>query len=158
MPSARNMKQLNEMLLKEVNKAMRVVSKKAEADLYEATGWFYTQQSPLQEEGEGYQRTGALGDTPKTTSNTVTKRTTGGEVTFNAYLDKNHIYSTGKNPPMIDVLNLANGDDPNNPNFNHNYSTTVGWLRDTNGNEQFWERAENNIEKDMNETLRVYFN
>ena len=93
-----NMKQLETALMKEMRKAMNVTSKKVLADMHEETGGFYTQGEPKM-----YERTGALGDTPKTSP----VSSVGNEVSFEAYLDTNHRYTTGKNPTMEDVLNLT---------------------------------------------------
>jgi hypothetical protein len=136
----KNMNQLNQMLLRQAQKAMNVVSEKTLSDMYEETADFYTGGEP-----DKYIRTGALGDTPKTSPlNTV-----GNEVSFNAYLDTNHTYTTGKNPTMLDVLNLAN---------NGITSSSVGNLRPTVGKKEFWERAEEKIEEDLKNTMGAFFN
>lgn len=145
MPQARNMKQLNNMLMRSLKNAMKATSKKAKADLYEATGWFYSGGEP-----KVYERTGALGDTPRVTDNNVSKHTNGGEVSFTAYLDQNYVYTTGDNPDMEKVLNLAND--------GIQWVTSSGYYaRNTVGNKKFWERAEENIEKDFEETLSKTF-
>lgn len=76
--TAKNMKELEQMLLKEMRKAMNVASERMLADMYDETGGFYTQGNPKM-----YQRTGALGDTPKTTA----VSSSGNVVSFKAYLD-----------------------------------------------------------------------
>lgn len=137
---AKNMKELETMLKKEMRKAMLVVQKKAEGDMFEATGGFYTGSEPIE-----YERTGALGDTPRTTALNVKNNS----VSFQALLDKNHQYTTGKNPNMEDVLNLTN------------YGITrssVGTLRHAVGKKGYWEEAEQNIEKDFKETMGKFFN
>lgn len=134
------MQQLDAMLLKEMLKAMNVVSEKALADMYEETAGFYTGGEP-----DVYERTGALGDTPRTTA----VESNGKNAEFTAYLDLNHTYKTGKNPPMLDVLNLAN-DGEND--------SSVGWLRDTVGTEGFWDRAEEKIKDDFESTFIQFFN
>lgn len=136
---AKNMKELNSMLNKELKKAMNVVSEKALANMYEAAGEFYTQGEPKM-----YERTGALGNTPRTTS----LSSTGNSVSFEAYLDKKHQYTTGKNPSMEDVLKLANNGITN---------SSVGKLRKTVGKQGFWEEAEKKIEKDLDDTLSNFF-
>ena len=134
-----NMKQLEQALLKEVRKAMKVASDKAEADMFEETGRFYTKDDP-----KVYQRTGALGDTPKTTAISCS----GNEVSFEAYLDDSQRYTTGKNPTMTDVLNLANSGIT---------SSSVGKLRPTVGEEGFWDRAKEKMKKDCEETMGKFF-
>ena len=142
---ANNMAQLDAMLIKEMQKALRVVADKALADMYEETADFYTGGEPIPAEEGGYVRTGALGDTPRTTA----VETNGKSASFTAYLDTNHIYTTGKNPPMLDVLNLAN-DGVND--------SSVGWLRDVVGKEGFWDRAEDKIKEDFESTFFQFFN
>ena len=116
MPVARNMMQLNNMLMRELKNTMKKVRKKSKEDMKEATKWFYD----------------------------------GGEVSFTAYLDKSHIYTTGDNPDMEQVLYLAND--------GVKWITSGGYYaRDTVGNQRFWERAEANIEKDFRDTLSKTF-
>lgn len=139
--TANNMKQLNAMMMKELRKAMNVVSDKALADMYEETGDFYTQGEPKM-----YERTGALGDTPKTTSIT----TVGNEASFEAYLDTKHNYTTGSNPNMEDVLKLANYGTP--------FTTKNGGkAKATLGKKGFWERSEKKIEKTLDDTMSKFF-
>ena len=140
------MEELKVIMLKEADKAMRVTSKKALADMYEGTGWFYTGKKPKK-----YKRTGALGDTPRTTANkkTITSRDTA-EVSFDAYLDLKHDYTTGDKPSMEQVLELANYGKP--------WTTASGAeAKDTVGKKGFWERAEKKIEKDLEDTMGKFF-
>lgn len=138
--AAKNMKQIETMLRKEVRKSMECVSQKALEDMYEETGNFYTGKEPIL-----YERTGALGDTPRTTTLTIS----GNEISFNAYLDENHRYTTGKNPTMEDVFNLTKTTPVHN--------SSVGYLRSVRGRVGFWERAKDKMERDFNETLRKTF-
>ena len=92
---ASNMNDLERMLRKETRKAMDVASAKSLGDMYEETEDYYSQGRPAI-----YERTGALGDTPKITRTT----SSGDEVSFDAYLDQNYVYSTGDNPSMGQVL------------------------------------------------------
>ena len=137
--TANNMSQLNAMLMKELRKAMHVTSEKMLADMYEETGDFYTKDEP-----KLYMRTGALGDTPRTTA----VSTVGNEVFFKAYLDKNHQYTTGKNPTMEDILNLANSGIT---------SSSVGKLRPVVGKSGFWDRSEQKMEKTLTDTMNKFF-
>lgn len=142
MATAKNMKQLNNMLMKELRKASHVVSEKMLGDMYEETGGFYTSKEP-----KVYERTGALGDTPRTTAITSTTTDSGGEVSFKAYLDKDHQYTTGIRPSMATVLKHANtGGDRSNPP-----------MRAVVGKSGFWERAEEKMEKSLNDTMDKYF-
>lgn len=136
---AHNMKELEQMLLREMVKAMNVTSDKVLANMYEETGKFYTSGNPVM-----YQRTGALGDTPKTTSLSVS----GKSASFEAYLDQSGGYSTGKSPSMHDVLNLANY---------RITSSSVGYLKPALGKAGFWERAEKKMEKTLNQTMKKFF-
>lgn len=97
--AAKNMKELEDMMLKEMRKAMNVASEKILEDMYKETEGYYTSGNPKK-----YVRTGALGDTPRTTSIS----SAGDTVSFKAYLDTNYKYTTGDNPNMEQVLNLAN--------------------------------------------------
>ena len=149
MPQARNMKQLNDMLMRSLKNAMKATSKKAEADMYDATGWFYGGGDPRYEPTV-YERTGALGDTPRVTENNVNQYANGGEVSFTAYLDNTHVYTTGDNPDMQKVLELAND--------GTQWITANGKkARLAVGRREFWERAEKNMEKDFEETLSKTF-
>lgn len=135
---ATNMKQLENMLKKHTRKALTVASSRIEADMYDATGWFYTKGKPKK-----YKRTGALGDTPRITAISVK----GDTLTFNAYLDQTHQYTTGKWPTMASVLDVAN---------DHSLASTYN-LNPPLGRQHFWERAEKNIEKTFNKTMRSFF-
>lgn len=137
--AAKNMKELEQMLLKEMRKAMNIASEKMLADMYEETGDFYTKKKP-----KIYERTGALGDTPRTTTPTVVENS----ISFEAYLDKSHKYTTGKNPTMKDVLNLANYGIK---------SSSVGNLRPALGKKGFWEESKKKIEKTLDTTMKRFF-
>ena len=140
--TAKNMKELEQMLLKEMRKAMNVASERMLADMYDETGGFYTQGNPKM-----YQRTGALGDTPKTTA----VSSSGNVVSFKAYLDTSGGYTTGDNPSMAQVLDLANYGKP--------WTTKSGSLaRATLGKKGFWERAEKKMQRTLDRTMRQFFN
>ena len=142
MPSARNSAELRKMLEQAAQKAMRVVQKKVEADMYEETGDFYTGGEPKM-----YQRTGALGDTQRTTA--IGK--TGDGFEFKAYLDQSHQYTTGDDPSMAQVLDLANYGIPWTTKGGRPAKATVG-------KKGFWERAEERMEKTLNDTMGQVFN
>lgn len=133
---ANNINELRNQILKEMQKATTVTAAKAEADMYHYTEDFYVGTDPK------YKRTGALGDTPRVTA---TKKS-GNQVSFEAYLDENHVYSTGKHPTMSEVLAVAN-DHGNNP----------GHLNPPVGKQGFWDRAERQIEKDFDDTMGQFF-
>lgn len=129
---ASNMSQLNAMLLKELKKAMNVTSEKVLADMHEETGKFYTRGNPKM-----YQRTGALGDTPDTTALTVGSNS----VSFDAYLDQSHHYTTGTfNMPQ--VLERA-----------ESTHFRAGIL----GKPKFWEQSEKKMEKTLKRVMKKFF-
>lgn len=138
--TANNMSQLNAMLMKELRKAMNVASEKMLADMYGETGKFYTKGEPK------YERTGALGDTPRTTAIT----SVGNSVSFEAYLDLNHQYTTGSYPSMEQVLHLANSGIP--------FTSKNGYpARPTLGKKGFWEASEKKMARTLNQTMRKFF-
>lgn len=127
--------ELKTAIMRDIRKAMNVASSKALADLYEGTGDFYTGDEPNR-----YERTGALGDTPR-----VTGLTSGSdEVSFRAYLDTAHQYSTGIQPSMSAVLELAN-------------EGSYPGMRPTVGKNGFFDRADDNIEKDIDSVFNSFF-
>jgi hypothetical protein len=129
--------QLRNEILKEMRKAMQVASKQAEADMFEQTYDFYTQGEPSY-----YVRTGALGDTPRVT--TISR--SGNQMNFDAYLDTNHVYGTGCNPTMSDVLHVANRHSDN--------PAELIWPL---GKEGFWDRAEKAIGDSFEDAMENFF-
>lgn len=139
--TANDMNQLNNMLMKELRKAMNVASNKMLADMYGETGKFYTKGKP-----KSYKRTGALGDTPRTTAIT----SVGNSVCFNAYLDLKHQYTTGSYPNMEQVLKLANSGIP--------FTSKNGYpAKPTLGRKGFWETSKKKIGRTFDSTLRKFF-
>lgn len=145
---AKNLMELKEMLTRELDKAMKDASDQILADMYEETAGFYQKGSP-----EMYERTGALGDTPRVTANKfATPSKFDVEIKFNAYLDQRHKYTTGDKPQMDKVLELAN------------YGKSRAWItkngklaRPTLGRKGFWERAEKKMEKSLKRSMRRRF-
>lgn len=136
-----SMNDLERMLRKEVKEAMRQTSGNMFRDMYEETQDFYSQGNP-----HIYKRTGALGTTPRVTK-TVSS---GDEVSFDAYLDQKYVYATGDNPTMGQVLDLANYGIP--------WTTHGGaTARATLGKKGFWERAEEKMEKTLDNTMSQFF-
>ncbi|MCD7810267.1 MAG: hypothetical protein LUG91_00180 [Ruminococcus sp.] len=139
--AAKNMKELEDMMLKEMRKAMNVASEKMLEDMYKETEGYYTSGNPKK-----YVRTGALGDTPRTTS----VSSAGDTVSFKAYLDTNYKYTTGDNPNMEQVLNLAN--------YGKAWKTKSGAMaRPTVGNKGFWEKSEERMRITFDNTMRKFF-
>lgn len=142
-----NMNQLRKVMMDKIKKTMVAVNEKALADMYEETGKFYSGGEPISPEYGGYIRTGALGDTPRTTEVKVNDN----EASFKAYLDINHKYLTGDKPTMDKVLELANYGKP--------WKTASGKMaRQTVGSKGFWERAKVNIETDLEKIMKQSFN
>ena len=136
------MKELEQMLLKEIRKAMNIASEKVLADMHEETEGFYTEGKP-----KLYDRTGALGDTPRTTG----IHSAGNIISFKAYLDTSWNYTTGDRPSMTQVLNLTNYGKP--------WTTKRGYTaKATLGKKGFWERAENKMGKTLELTMKKFFN
>lgn len=139
MPSASSMAELERILTQQMEKAMRVVSEKVLADMYEETGEFYTQGKPRR-----YVRTGGLGSSPRTTALTKGGKT----VSFDAYLE----------PPHYIVPN---------PKFNPPYSSYFTGIQVLQAAEKgkarilgkpgFWERSLKDIEKEIRTTLPQFF-
>ncbi len=139
--TATNMEQLRKMIMKKVNKALVVTQQKMLADMYEETAGFYTGGEPKM-----YVRTGALGDTPRTTAIT----NTGNSASFEAYLDTNHQYTSGSNPNMQQVLELANDGRP--------FITKNGYpAKPTVGSKHFWDRANEKMEQTFEDTMKDFF-
>lgn len=129
---AKNMRELENMLMKQLKKAMNVASQKMLADMYTETAAFYTKGNP-----KYYMRTGALGDTPRTTALSVN----GKQVSFEAYLDQTHSYSTGTFT-MGQVLEHAE---------------STHFRAGIKGKPKFWMNSEKRMEKTFNKTLREFF-
>ena len=142
--AASNMTQLNNMLMRELRKAMDIASNEILADMYEETGKFYTQGNPK------YERTGALGDTPETTPLASSVSANGGQVSFDARLNTSHQYTTGSKPNMEEVLLLANSGIP--------FTTKNGYpAKPTVGKKGFWEASEKKMQKTLDDTLNKFF-
>lgn len=155
MPVASNMDELRSMLAKELEITMREVSDAALADMYDETGKFYTGKQP-----KVYVRTGALGNTPRVTNpKQIRSSRYETEISFDAYLDLTHQYSTGDEPSMEQVLLLASYGIP--------WQTKVYYVGDrkyggvpakpTVGKSGFWQRAEVKMEKDLERIMRRRF-
>lgn len=136
---ASGLSDIEKEIMAKAKEAMEELRLRVEDDINEGLDYFYQGGTPVM-----YKRTGALGDTPELTS----VYTRGNTVGFKAYLDKTHIYGTGKSPGMDDVLDLAN--------YGYTYSR-VGELRPTVGSMGFWERIEENIQKSFDDVMSKYF-
>ena len=120
--------------------AMQVVQAKAEADMFEETGNFYSMGSPTI-----YQRTGGLGSSPRTSGVSGG----GNTVSFRAYLE----------PPGYTV--------PNPAFTSRGYASYFSPLQALNaaeyhfagvkGRPGFWARSEQKFERDLNSTMASFF-
>lgn len=138
---ANNIAELERMLMSRMKAAMNVAAAKMEADVYEQTYSFYAQGNP-----KVYVRTGALGNTPKVTAAKASDKT----VSFDVYLDTNYQYSTGDNPSMQQVLELAENGTA--------WTTKSGApARSTVGNGGFWKRSENTFQKTLDNVMSSFF-
>jgi len=133
------MAQVEQIMKKQMRKAIEVASQKMLGDMYEETGGFYEGGEPKM-----YKRTGALGDTPQI-GGIYDK---GNAVELEMRLDDTHQYTTGKNPTMKDVLNLTNYGITN---------SSSGFLREAVGKQGYWERAKAKMEKSFFGTMSDFF-
>ncbi|OUM19659.1 hypothetical protein [Butyricicoccus porcorum] len=133
MPTATNMQQLKEMLQSELKNAMQEVNKESLKIMKRETGNFYKSSVPPAK----YRRTYALSRTPRTT----TVSSLGNLAGFEAYLDQNHTYSTGRDlRAMSALLPAAEA---------HTYGIK--------GNGGFWRRSESAIGQKLKETMKSHF-
>ena len=143
MKSANNMQELTKMILKEMELCMHEASQEAKKDMDSEMDNFYTSKKPKE-----YKRTGEMKKTPKVTP--ITTQITSpvsGSVSFEAYLETIHRYTTGKNPTMTQVLEVAE---------NHKKASYYK-LRPPVGCQGFWKRSEEEIGKDLNRAFRKRF-
>lgn len=142
MPEAKNMAELERMLMRQLQKAMNVASSKMLADAMEETYGFYTQGKP-----KLYVRTGALGDSPKTTAIT----TNGKSVSFDVYLDTNLGYRV-PNPVFTDkgYASYFSGSEV--------LSAAESGKAHILGKSGFWKRSEAKFQQTLDETMRQFFN
>lgn len=145
MPVASSMGELEQMLRHQLQNAMQVVQAKAEADMFEETGNFYTVGSPTI-----YQRTGGLGSSPRTTGLSVG----GNTISFEAYLDQNQgWYGRGNPNPAFTSRGYASYFSPLQILNAAEYH-----FANVRGRPGFWHRSELRIEKDFHNTLSNFFN
>ncbi|MDD3361550.1 MAG: hypothetical protein PHW34_07755 [Hespellia sp.] len=122
-----NMSSLVASVKRDISKAVNLIDVKGEAALHENTWAYYTSQP------DKYIRTGALGNTPRSSGVT----SSGNTWELELYLDDSYRYSTGT-WDMKTVLDAANN----------------GALVGSGG---FWEQSKEDIERIVNETLSQFF-
>ena len=138
---ATSLAQLEEQIRARAKEAMTLAKEMSLYDLRLCVTKFYTGGTPVM-----YQRTRALGNTPK-----VSSLSDGGNtIEFEASLDTGHQYTTGANPTMLQVLKLANNGEP--------FTTPSGAsARPTVGRGGFWEEGKQRVEKDLYNSMKRYF-
>ena len=122
---------------------MNEASQETKKDMDSEMDDFYTSKKPKE-----YKRTGEMKKTPKVTP-IATQMTSpvSGSVSFEASLETSHRYTSGKNPTMTQVLEVAE---------NHKKASYYK-LRPPVGRQGFWKRSEEEIEKDLNRAFRKRF-
>lgn len=138
-----SLEQLNQALMNKLRSAMSVVNAKVLADMYQETGSFYTQGKPTI-----YVRTGALGDSPRTTSLTATQNG-GGSVSFEAYLQENNYLVPNPAFTSRGYSSHFSGKEVLEAAENH----TAHIL----GKPGFWKRSEEKFQKELDSTLQQFF-
>ncbi len=131
MATVRSDEELNKLLQRDIERAIKIAERKALEDVFEAVGRFYAGGDPKK-----YERTGQLMDTPKVRSL--------GKTSFEAYLDDAGGYSTGKHPSMAQVLALTN-------------EGSLSGFRPAVGASGYWKFAEKNIERDFYDAMSQFF-
>lgn len=143
MASASNMRELQNIIARQMNRAMANVSREAEDALEESTQEFYSGGSPTR-----YRRTGELGKTPNVDPIRTTSSGSCVETSFRAYYDTSHQYTTGRAPSMRTVLDLANRGEPAARQYH---------LRENVGQTGFIDNAYEKIENALDNELSKYF-
>lgn len=133
--AAKTLAELEKAIMKEIVSTMRETEYMAIGDMDEGIDVFYSGGTPVM-----YKRTGQLRSTPKTSGVEVE----GNSASFKAYLDQSGGYTTGKQPSMATVLQLAN------------YGNVSGY-RPTVGAKGFWEYSEKLIEESLNKAFSSRF-
>lgn len=138
---AKNMAELERMLKRELLKAMNQAAGRILLDMQISIKEdFYADTHPIE-----YKRTHAMEDTP-----TISEiHNAGNMISFEAYLNSEHQYTTGKKPNMMQVLLLTNDEETNQPN--------IGYLRKAVGYPKYWEKALEEMEKTYYDVLGRYF-
>lgn len=138
--TANSMAELEQMLRHEMQKAMQVVQAKAEADMFEETGNFYTSGNPRL-----YQRTGNLGSSPRTSGLSGG----GNTVSFDAYLEPGDYTSANA---RLQAMGFSSYFSPLQVLTAAEYGTSHIL-----GRPGFWQRSEQKIEQDLNDIMSQFF-
>ena len=138
---ATNMQQLEAMLLNELKRCMDTAAQNILETMQSETNSFYTQGKP-----RIYERTGMLGDSPKTTPVSIS----GKEASFDAYIDQSYSYPM----PNWDFIDRGYSSYFSTPDVieaaeNH----TSGIL----GKPGFWARAEAKMQQELDSAISNSF-
>lgn len=141
MPVATSMAQLEKMLLDEMKKCMNDAANNILEVMRTETQGFYSQGSP-----KIYNRTGALGDSPKTSPVVAG----GKEVSFDAYLDQSVSYEV----PNWDFIEARYPSYFTTPEvFNAAEAGTAHIL----GKSGFWARSEAKMQQELDKAMKSSF-
>ena len=138
MPIIRNRAEMERAMKKKITRAMQEFRLKASDDMKEEMTEYYMSGTP-----KVYERTYEMDNSPEV----LPVIEEGDSVTTIARLNTDFTYNTGKDPTMLDVLNLANYGITN---------SSVGNLAPTVGEEHFWDRAKEKMENDFYKTMSKY--
>lgn len=140
MPIANNSAELERMIVQEMQKAMQATQTKIKADMLKETQAFYSQGNPSL-----YERTGQLGNSPRTTGIS----SGGTSVSFEAYLQlgsyhvPNEKFTSRGFASYFSPLQVMT-------------AAEAGAAR-IKGKSGFWERSLTHMERDLEQTFGRYF-
>jgi hypothetical protein len=134
----KNRAQMERAIKKRMKQAMADFKEQALDDMKEEMTEYYMSGTPIE-----YERTYEMENSPEV----LPVIEDGDSVTTIARLNTDFTYNTGKEPTMLDVLNLANYGITN---------SSVGNLAPTVGEEHFWEKAKDKMENDFYKTMSKY--
>lgn len=140
MPVANSTAELEQMIVQEMQKAMQATQTKIKADMLRETQAFYSQGSP-----SIYDRTGQLGNSPRTTGIT----SGGTSVSFEAYLQPGSYHVPN---PKFTSRGFASYFSPMQV-----MTSAEAGSHHILGKGGFWERSLTHMERDLNQTFGRYF-
>ena len=136
----KNMNDLNIALQKELTKAMNIIAGQILEEMQNSIDDFYSGGYPKM-----YERTNKLRETPNITD----IKTQGNNISFEAYLNTNYQYTSGKKPNMLQVLLLTNDEKTN--------QSDIGRLRKAVGSPHYWDRVLERMKQICNNVLSDFF-
>lgn len=141
MKKANNMAELENLILNEMQNAMKIVQSKSEKDTQNEVKSFYSQGSP-----KIYKRTGKLGKSVRKMGVSRYRKT----VHFYIWLDRTYNY-TVPNPDFIDRGFASYFTTP------MVFDAAEAGTANIKGRSGFWARSEKKIESDLNTTFKGFF-